>query len=60
LLLFLSIHQQLRYLEVLLGYLLKIDDILLKVRLIFLFAIYSSTSIICLRQILPLLVEEGS
>jgi len=60
LLLFLSVHQHLRYLEVLLRYLLKIHDILLKVRLLLLAVILASTSIICLRQILPLLVVEGS
>lgn len=59
LLLFLSIHQHLWYLEVLLRYLLKIHDILLKVRLLLLATILPSTAIICLSQILPLLVVES-
>jgi hypothetical protein len=67
LLLFLSIHQQLRYLEVFLGNLLKINNILLEVSLALLAAIVwpcsslgSSATIIRLRQTLPLLVEERS
>lgn len=67
LLLFLSIHQQLRYLEVLLGNLLKINNILLEVSLVLQAALVrpcssfsGSATIIRLRQILPLLVEERS